>query len=72
MWTRLITDRHLRIILYDHLFTRRTKELDYSEASPEDLKWIKRYYDLNKNVILGVGAVKSGIWLTHPEVKLPV
>ena len=64
-------EQHLRVILFDHLFTRRTKELEYEDASPEDLQWIKRYYYLNKDIVLGSGTIQHGIWLLDQEVKLP-
>jgi tuberculosinol/isotuberculosinol synthase len=66
-----LTEQNLRVILYDHLFTRRTKELDYGNASQEDLRWIRQYYHLNKNTILGVGLIQSGIWLIDQEIRLP-
>ena len=66
-----LTDQHLRAILFDHLFTRRTKELDYDEATSEDMQWIKRYYHLNKNTILGTGMIQKGIWLLDQKIQLP-
>jgi tuberculosinol/isotuberculosinol synthase len=66
-----LTDQHLRVILYDHLFTRRTKELDYEEATSEDLQWVKHYYHVNKDTVLGAGMIQKGIWLLNQEIKLP-
>lgn len=66
-----MTDQQLRAILYDHLFTRRTKELNYADADPQDLQWIKRYYYQNKNVVVGTGLIQKGIWLLNQATKSP-
>ena len=66
-----ITERQLRAILYDHLFTRRTKELDYTNLSTEDQQWLKNYYHQNQDTILGIGSIQRGIWFPDQDFKSP-
>ena len=61
-----MTERQLRTILYDHIYTRRVPEPDYTKLSPEELKWLGEYYRSNKDNVLGVGKLKSNIWF--PEI----
>lgn len=66
-----ITERQLRAILYDHLFTRRTKELDYTRLSTENQNWFKAYYHQNQDTILGIGSIQKGIWMPDQDFKRP-
>ena len=65
-----MTERQLRTILYDHLYLRRTPEPDYTKFSPDQLDWLRRYYQSNRDHVLGAGKLKFDLWLpqtTGPE-----
>jgi hypothetical protein len=68
-----LTERQLREILYDHLFTRRAKETDYSELTPTDMALMRELYRLNQGKTLGIGAKqpRGGYWYPLPQVELP-
>lgn len=57
-----MTERQLRAILYDHVYTRRVPEPDYTKLESEELGWLREYYRNNKDVVLGVGRLKFNIW----------
>jgi adenosine tuberculosinyltransferase len=57
-----MTIRQLRAILYDHLYVRRTPEPDYTQLSPEELGWLRDYYQNNKDRAFGVGKLKFDLW----------
>ncbi len=58
-----MTDRQLRLILYDHLYTRRVNEPDYLSLEHTALKELKSYYKANQDIVLGTGKLSSNIWL---------
>jgi hypothetical protein len=60
-----LSERQLRDILYDHLYTRRVEEGD---------NWavMKEFYRVNMNKTLGVGAQREGFWYPLPQVNLPL
>jgi len=68
-----LTAAQLRAILYDHLYSRRMPETDYVNLSPEDLRTMKEFYDLNRENILGVGrrCPRGDFWYPLPQVELP-
>jgi adenosine tuberculosinyltransferase len=66
-----ISSLHLRNILYDHIFIRKTEEQDYSALSPEDFQWMQEFYRLNQNKTMGIGALRGGIWFPLPSVEWP-
>jgi hypothetical protein len=63
----------LRQILYDFLFARRSRKLDYAELSPESRAELRGFYQTNAGQTIGVGRVHplSGVWYPLPQVKLP-
>lgn len=61
----------LRSILYDHIFTRRNAEVDYQSMPPEDLAWLKTFYAANRNVTLGTGVIKAGVWVPSSTISFP-
>jgi hypothetical protein len=58
-----LTERQLREILFDHLYTRRGPMADYTELSPEQQDQLRSYYQTNREKTLGVGVLREGIWL---------
>jgi len=64
-----MTDKQLRTILYDHLYTRRVEEPDYATISPDELSWMKTYYQTNQNNVFGVGSLRSQVWYPLPQIK---
>jgi tuberculosinol/isotuberculosinol synthase len=65
-----LTERQLRDILYDHLYTRR-REPDYSAMDADDWTRMKDFYHANLERTLGVGTKHRGVWYPLPQVKLP-
>jgi hypothetical protein len=57
-----MTEHQLRAILYDHIYTRRTPEPDYTKLKSEELDWLRAYYRSNKDHALGVGKIKNNLW----------
>jgi tuberculosinol/isotuberculosinol synthase len=57
----------LRRILYDHLYTRRSPEPEYSELSPSDLQDLRDFYISRRERTLGTGKLLHGIWM--PELE---
>lgn len=58
-----MTEHQLRTILYDHIHLRRVPEPDYTQLPAEQLDWLREYYRKHKDRVLGVGTLKSDIWL---------
>jgi tuberculosinol/isotuberculosinol synthase len=58
-----LTERQLRLILYDHLFTRRLPEPDYARLSPQVVQELHDYYHEYRDRVLGVGSLKNGFWI---------
>lgn len=56
-----LTERQLRDILYDHLYTRR-EEPDWSSMTPEDLARLNDVYRANRGSTLGIGTSLKGVW----------
>lgn len=57
----------IREILYDHVFTRRTREPDFSEMSEGAIKKVRAYYQKNRSKTLGVGKLLHKVWI--PNLK---
>lgn len=68
-----LTEDQLRGILYDHLYSRRGGELDYTTVGPEEWELMRRFYRLNQGKTLGVGirAGNGGVWYPLPQVAWP-
>jgi tuberculosinol/isotuberculosinol synthase len=58
-----MTQHQLRSILYDHIFVRPNPEPDYTKLSGDELKWLRNYYDTNKDYAFGVGKLKFNLWI---------
>ena len=61
-----MTKRQLRAILYDHIYTRRMPDADYTSMEKSELDWLREYYHTNKDAVLGTGKLKFGIWFADP------
>jgi hypothetical protein len=68
-----LSARQLRLILYDHLYSRRISESDYVGLSAETLEALRQLYELNAESVLGVGRQdpRGSFWYPLPQVKLP-
>lgn len=68
-----LTETQLREILYDHLYTRRAEETDYSDMTSSDWDIMRRFYDANRGKTLGIGAKqpRGEFWYPLPQVTLP-
>jgi tuberculosinol/isotuberculosinol synthase len=58
-----MTEQQLRSILYDHLYTRRVRDPEYSSLSPDSLKHMRDFYLSNRNTALGIGTIESDVWI---------
>jgi hypothetical protein len=66
-----LEEKQLRMILYDHLYTRRVDDPEYQSLSSEDRRWLKDFYTSNREVVLGTGVIKAGIWVPNSKLTLP-
>lgn len=66
-----LTERQLREILYDHLYTRRAPEPDYSQLERADWSWMKSFYAANSERTIGVGKLRGGVWYPLPSINWP-
>jgi tuberculosinol/isotuberculosinol synthase len=61
-----MTERQLRAILYDHIYTRHAPEPDYTKLTGDELKHLRVSYRSNKDYAFGVGKLKFNLWF--PEM----
>lgn len=61
-----MTELQLRTILYDHLFSRRVKEVEHISLPPQELLPLSNYYRSNTLTTIGVGRLLDGTWI--PEI----
>ncbi len=68
-----LTERQLRMILFDHLYTRRLDETDYADLTDEDIQVIRRFYALNREKTQGIGGryPRGEFWYPLPQVIVP-
>jgi adenosine tuberculosinyltransferase len=64
-----MTQQQFRAILYDHIFVRPTPEPDYTKLSSTELKWLRDYYQTNKDFAFGVGKLKFNLWIPERGSK---
>jgi tuberculosinol/isotuberculosinol synthase len=60
-----LSERQLRAILYDHMFTRRAAEPDYESMTPEAKARLAAFYQTNAETTFGLGDLQDGIWYPH-------
>ena len=63
-----MTERQLRAMLYDHIYTRRMPDADYTSMEKRELDWLREYYRSNMDSVLGTGKLKFGIWFAEPGI----
>jgi tuberculosinol/isotuberculosinol synthase len=66
-----LSERQLRDILFDHLYSRRGGEPDYSVMGPDDWARMNVFYKANMDRTLGVGTKLGQIWYPLPQVEVP-
>jgi tuberculosinol/isotuberculosinol synthase len=66
-----LTSRQLRAILYDHLYSRRTGEVDYASLEAEEWYAMDQFYRTNVDHTLGVGTRVGQFWYPLPQVAWP-
>ena len=59
----------MRHILYDYLYLRPVQDPDYFTMPEEDFEAMRKFYDTNRDVVLGVGEIRGGIWYSKSGVK---
>jgi tuberculosinol/isotuberculosinol synthase len=64
-----LNDKQLRLILYDHIYSRPAKEIDYAKMSKQDLFFMQNFYETNRDYTFGVGERRGGIW--YPISQIP-
>lgn len=60
-----ISQRQLRAILFDHLFTRGAAEPDYDQLPAEAKERMRTFYYANAERVFGLGVLRDGIWYPH-------
>ena len=58
-----MTAKQLRVILYDHLYTRRIPETDYSNLSTSARRRLHDFYTDHKDIAVGTGEILENIWI---------
>jgi len=62
----------LRAILYDHLFTRKSDQTDYTRLPETARRFMKEFYTLNRGQTLGTGFNRDGIWYPSTQIQQPI
>ena len=62
-----MTEKQLRLILYDHLRSRREIDVKYSSLDNDDLEELRNYYVKNREVTYGIGKHVGGIWVPQTQ-----
>jgi tuberculosinol/isotuberculosinol synthase len=57
-----LSQRQLRLILYDYLYARSALEPDYDALSPQAKTRMRDFYRANEENVFGLGVLFDGIW----------
>jgi adenosine tuberculosinyltransferase len=57
-----MNDCQLRNILYDYIYLRPAQDPDYFTMPEEDFETMRKHYEINREVIFGIGEMRGGIW----------
>lgn len=72
----LISKKAVRHLLYDlvvnRVVSKGVKIYSESDADKADTSKLKKYYEVNRDVILGVGTKQGSFWIPNAQVKMPV
>ena len=63
-----LSPQQLRAILYDHLYSRRTGEVDYGTLAVDEWRVMSEFYGANADRTLGVGSRVGRVWYPLPQV----
>ncbi len=66
-----LSSGQLRAILHDHLYSRRTGEVDYTSLEAGEWHAMREFYRANADRTLGVGIKEGQIWYPLPQVASP-
>ena len=66
-----LSSSQLRAILYDHLYSRRTGEVDYDSLEAWEWHAMGEFYRANVDHTLGVGTKVGQVWFPLPQVASP-
>jgi len=74
--TPYLSQRQLRTILYDHLYSRRVwHSPETANAEPlvisRGFQHLRQFYETNRDRTLGVGVLSGGTWYPQPAVEWP-
>jgi tuberculosinol/isotuberculosinol synthase len=64
-----IDERLLRTILYDYIYLRPVQDPDYFTMPAEEFEAMRHFYEVNREVVFGVGEMRGGIWYSKSGVK---
>lgn len=67
--TLYLTQTQLRTILYDHIYSRKDVDEQYSEMDADDWVRMRKFYDVHQGKTLGVGTKVGDIWYPLPQVS---
>ncbi|MFZ5910183.1 MAG: diterpene synthase [Chloroflexota bacterium] len=62
-----MTDLQLRAILYDHLYTRKEVQAEYSTFSMEEWKNLRQFYQEHRHFTFGTGSIANRVWVPNFE-----
>jgi len=64
-----MNERQLRNILYDYIYLRPVQDPDYFTMPEEDFNLMRQFYKTNREVTLGIGDMRGGIWYSKSNIR---
>ncbi len=61
-----LTENQLRHILYDHMYARQVDYPNYEEMSIDGFEKMRKFYETNREKVLGVGKLENSVW--YPQL----
>ncbi|MFZ5821807.1 MAG: diterpene synthase [Chloroflexota bacterium] len=62
-----MTDLQLRAILYDHLYTRKEAQAEYSMLSTQERENLRQFYRKHQQFTFGTGRMENRVWVPNFE-----
>lgn len=59
----------MREILYDHIYLRPVPDADFFSMPEEEYETVKKYYYTNREIALGVGELRGGVWYEKSNLR---